>query len=65
MEMELTDNTNANGGDNDPREEPEREEESGDVAEPDAPTDAEENDGMSTILGAEPLTGVQGDAGDE
>ena len=39
--------------------------EQGDVAEPDAPTAAEENDGMSTILDAEPLSGVQDDASDE
>jgi hypothetical protein len=65
MEMELTDNSTANGGDNDSREEPEREDESGDVAEPDAPTAAEDNEGMSTILDGDPLTGVQGDAGDE
>jgi len=30
----------------------------------DAPP-TEENEGQSTVLGVEPLTGVQGDAGDE
>ena len=45
--------------------EPARAEERDDVAEPDAPTAAEENVGMSTVLGAEPLSGVQDDASDE
>jgi hypothetical protein len=43
----------------------EREAERGDVAEPDAPTATEENEGMSTILSAETPTGVQQDAGDK
>ena len=30
-----------------------------------APTSAEENEGMSTVLSAEPLTGVQKDAGED
>jgi hypothetical protein len=42
-----------------------REDEQGDVAEPDAPTDVEENPGMNTILGGGLGTGVQTDAGDE
>lgn len=42
-----------------------RERERGDVAEPDAPTAAEENEAMSTVLSADPLFGVQRDAGDE
>jgi hypothetical protein len=42
-----------------------REAERGDVAEPDAPTAAEENDSMGMILDADPLLGVQDDAGDE
>lgn len=42
-----------------------REDERGDVAEPDAPTDVEENPGMNTILGGGTGTGVQTDAGDE
>ena len=33
--------------------------ERGDAAEPDAPTSAEQNEGMSTILSADPLDGVQ------
>lgn len=41
-----------------------REDEQGDVAEPDAPTDVEENPGMNTILGGDPGTGVQTDASD-
>ena len=40
----------------------EREAEAGDAAEPDAPTSGEENEGMSTILSGEPVTGVQSDA---
>ena len=46
-------------------EEPTRAEEQDDVAEPDAPTAAEENVGMSTVLDAEPLSGIQDDASDE
>lgn len=42
-----------------------REDEAGDVAEPDAPTGVEENAGMSTILGSGSGTGVQEDASDE
>ncbi|MDQ3820997.1 MAG: hypothetical protein M3362_25400 [Acidobacteriota bacterium] len=42
-----------------------RGDERGDVAEADAPTAEEENEGMSTILDADPVTGVQPDAGDE
>lgn len=42
-----------------------RQAERGDVAEPDAPTAGEENEGLSTILDADPLLGVQDDAGDE
>jgi hypothetical protein len=42
-----------------------RESESGDAAEPDAPTAAEHNEGMSTILSGNPLTGVQKDASEE
>ena len=34
------------------------------AGEPDAPTAAEENEGMSAILSAEPFTGVQDDASD-
>lgn len=42
-----------------------RQAEEGESDEPDAPTDAQENEGMSTILDAEPLTGVQDDASEE
>ena len=42
-----------------------REAERGDVAEADAPTAAEENEGMSTVLSAEPVVGVQKDASEE
>jgi hypothetical protein len=38
----------------------ERADERGDAAEPDAPTSAEQNEGMSTILSADPVDGVQG-----
>jgi hypothetical protein len=41
-----------------------REAERGDAAEPDAPTSAEENEGMSTILSGDTLDGVQRDAGE-
>lgn len=42
-----------------------RVEEQGEMDEPDAPTDAQENEGMSTILDADPLTGVQDNASEE
>ncbi len=42
-----------------------REAERGDAAEPDAPTSGEQNPGMSTVLSADPLSGVQKDASDE
>lgn len=42
-----------------------RRDEAGDVAEADAPTDVEENAGMSTVLGGGSGTGVQTDASDE
>ncbi|HEX8136853.1 MAG TPA: hypothetical protein VF544_04610 [Pyrinomonadaceae bacterium] len=45
--------------------EPTRAEERDDVAEPDAPTAVEENAGMSTVLDAGPLTGVQTDANEK
>ncbi|HEX8338294.1 MAG TPA: hypothetical protein VF621_16365 [Pyrinomonadaceae bacterium] len=41
-----------------------RGDERGDVAEPDAPTAAEPNEGMSTILSADQPLGVQDDAPD-
>ncbi|MCA1556924.1 MAG: hypothetical protein LC731_00090 [Acidobacteria bacterium] len=42
-----------------------RAEEHGEADEPDAPTSGEENEGMSTILGAGPLTGVQNNESEE
>jgi hypothetical protein len=42
-----------------------RVEEQGEADEPDAPTSGEENEGMNTILGAGPLTGVQDNASEE
>jgi hypothetical protein len=42
-----------------------REEERGDAAEADAPTSAEENEGMSTILSADPIDGVQGNENEQ
>lgn len=44
---------------------PDRDAERGDVAEPDAPTAGEQNEGFSTILSADTLTGVQKNASDE
>ena len=41
-----------------------REDERGDAAEPDAPTAAEENEGLSTILSGGQGDGVQDDAGE-
>ena len=48
-----------------PEDSTDREAERGDVAEPDAPTAGEENEGLSTVLSAEPVVGVQDDASDE
>jgi hypothetical protein len=42
-----------------------RDEERGDAAEPDAPTEAEPNEALGTILSAGPPFGVQKDEGDE
>ena len=39
--------------------------ERGDAAAPDAPTAEEENQGLGTVLSADPVVGVQRDAGDE
>jgi hypothetical protein len=44
---------------------PKRAEEHGEADEPDAPTSGEENEGMSTILSAEPLAGVQDNESEE
>jgi hypothetical protein len=41
-----------------------RADERGDAAEPDAPTAAEENEGMSTILSGDQGDGVQDNAGE-
>jgi hypothetical protein len=44
--------------------EQDRVDERGDAAEPDAPTSAEHNEGMSTILDGEPGVGVQDTLGE-
>ncbi|HEX9919766.1 MAG TPA: hypothetical protein VGA87_11395 [Pyrinomonadaceae bacterium] len=44
--------------------EQDRVDERGDAAEPDAPTSAEHNEGMSTILDGEPGVGVQDSLGE-
>lgn len=41
------------------QQEPTRQEEHDDVAKPDAPTAEKENEGMNTVLDADPVTGVQ------
>ncbi|HEX8161924.1 MAG TPA: hypothetical protein VF538_08635 [Pyrinomonadaceae bacterium] len=41
-----------------------RADERGDAAETDAPVSAEQNEGMSTILSADPLDGVQDNDGE-
>jgi len=45
--------------------EQDRADERGDAAEPDAPLDAEQNEGMSTVLDGEPGDGVQDNLGEE
>ncbi len=47
------------------RDETDRAAEQDEADEPDAPTDTEENDGMSTILSANPTLGVQPGASEE
>ena len=47
------------------RDAPDRAAERDDVAAPDAPTAAEENEGLSTILSGEPADGVQDNAGEK
>ncbi len=47
------------------RDNPTRAEERGEADEPNAPTSGEENEGMSTILDAEPLSGVQDNASEK
>ena len=63
--MTLNEDSNVQSKDGDTQEEPTREDERDDVAEPDAPTAEEENVGMNTVLDVNPLTGVQDDASDE
>jgi hypothetical protein len=63
--MTLNEDSNVQSKDGDMQEEPTREDERDDVAEPNAPTAEEENEGMNTVLDANPLTGVQDNASDE
>jgi hypothetical protein len=63
--MTLDNNSNKGRGNQDSRQEPTRDEEQGEASEPDAPTDGEENAGMSTILDGGLGTGVQTDADDQ
>lgn len=63
--MVSSDSQNPASESKEPKIDPTRDEERGDVAESDAPTAEEENEGMSTILGANPVTGVQEDADDQ
>ncbi|HEX8888131.1 MAG TPA: hypothetical protein VF779_03085 [Pyrinomonadaceae bacterium] len=63
--MTLNEDSNVQSKDGDMQEEPTREDERDDVAEPDAPTAEEENVGMNTVLDGNPLTGVQDNASDE
>jgi hypothetical protein len=63
--MTLNEDSNIQGQDSDTQDEPTRREERDDVAEADAPTAEEENEGMNTALDANPLTGVQDDASDQ
>lgn len=63
--MTFINNSNKGSGDDDSRPEPTRDEEQGEASEPDAPTDAGENAGLSTILDGGLGTGVQHDADDE
>ena len=53
------------GSNEDMLEDVSRAEEQGESDEPDAPTSGEENEGMSTILSAEPLAGVQDNESEE
>ena len=61
----MADNKEPTRREDDTAVERDREDERGDAAEPDAPTSAEQNEGLSTILSGGPLTGVQKDAGEE
>jgi hypothetical protein len=61
----LIGNSNTKSEDSNSQTEPTRNKERGEASEPDAPTGAEENAGMSTILDGSLGTGVQPDADDE
>jgi hypothetical protein len=63
--MTFINNSSAGSADQDSGQEPTRDEEEGEASEPDAPTDGEENAGMSTILDGGLGTGVQTDADDQ
>jgi hypothetical protein len=63
--MMLNENSNVKAGGDTMQQETTREEEQGDVAEPNAPTAEEESEGMNTVLDANPVTGVQTDASDQ
>ena len=63
--MTLAEDSSAKSEDAGLSEEPSCEDERGDVADTDAPTAEEENEGMSVILDADPVTGIQPDTGDE
>jgi hypothetical protein len=63
--MMLINNSYTKSEGNDSQTEPTRGEEQGETSEADAPTDGEENAGMSTILDGSLGTGVQPNADDE
>jgi hypothetical protein len=61
----LIGNPNTKSEDGNSQTETTRDEERGETSEPNAPTDGEENAGMSTILDGSLGTGVQPDADDK
>jgi hypothetical protein len=63
--MMLTGNSNTKSEDDGSQTETMRDEERGETSAPDAPTNGEENAGMSTVLDGSLGTGVQQDADDE
>ena len=63
--MTLINNSSTTDGEQDSDQEPTRDKEQGEASEPDAPTDGEENPGLSTILDGGLGTGVQHDADDK
>jgi hypothetical protein len=63
--MTLIGSSNTKSEDNDSQTEPARDKERGETSEPDAPTDGEENAGMSTVLDGSLGTGVQKDTDDK